>query len=275
MVVDQTLPEVQRGWAVGLSVSQSEDLARYGVTETHVNMALAEIARAVLIADSRLIYGGHLDDDGYTVFLTREIQRFGRRNRPFTGYVPFPVHRKMQTDKIADRIEDLSVLGTYVFLNETGDEIDPVVNRGPAPERVSKSLERKALTAARETMARNIDARIALGGQRHDYKGRLPGVVEETTFAIRDRKAVFIAGGFGGVAADMAVALGIDRDNWLNVDPTVPYLGELNATAAAAGWTPGSNGLTDEENQRLAITYRASEVASLIVTGLSRLNRTP
>lgn len=275
MVVDQTLPEVQPGWAVGLSVSHSEDLARYGVTDTHVNMALAEIARAVLIADSRLIYGGHLDDDGYTVFLTREIQRFGRRNRPFTGYVPFPVHRKMRTDKIADRIEDLSVLGTYVFLNETGDEIDPVVNRGPKPDRVSKSLERKALTAARETMALNIDARIALGGQRYGYKGRLPGVIEETTYAIRDRKPVFIAGGFGGVAADMAVALGIDRDNWLNVDPTVPYLDELNATAAAAGWTPGSNGLTDEENQRLAITYRASEVASLIVTGLSRLNRTP
>lgn len=274
MELDQTLPEVQPGWAIGLSVSHSEDLARYGVTDTHVNMALAEIARAVLIAQSRLVYGGHLDDNGYTVFLTREIQRFGRRNRPFTGYVPFPVHRKMKTRKITDRIEDLSVLGTYVFLDETGDVMDPLTDRGSKAERVSKGMERRALTAARETMARNVDARVALGGQRTGFKGRLPGVVEETIYAIRDRKPVFIAGGFGGVAADIAVALGIDRDNWLNVDPSAAYLDELKDTAAAAGWIPGSNGLTDEENQQLAITYRASEIASLIVAGLSRLKRT-
>lgn len=71
----------------------------------------------------------------------------------------------------------------------------------------------------------------------------------------------------------MAVALGIDSDNWLTVEPErTDHLDELLASVETANWTPEANGLTDEENQRLAITYRASEVASLIVTGLSRLS---
>ena len=53
-----------------------------------------------------------------------------------------------------------------------------------------------------------------------------------------------------------------------------PYVDELRIAVAEHGWEATANGLTEEENQRLAITYRASEVASLIVTGLSRLTRT-
>jgi hypothetical protein len=121
-------------------------------------------------------------------------------------------------------------------------------------------------------MARVIDGRVALGGQRDNYKGRMPGVIEETLYAIRDRKPVFIAGGFGGAAADMAVALEIDTENWLRVESArTPHLDELLEGARSAGWELTDNGLTVDENRQLAITYRASEVASLIVTGLSRL----
>lgn len=273
-MADQTLPEVRPGLTVGLSVSQSEDLARYGLTETHTRMALADVARAVLVADGRLIYGGHLQNNGYTTFLVREIERFGRRNRPFTGYLPWSVHRRMHTDEITDRIEDLSVLGTYRFLDVDGSEVDPLEGRSPEPQEVDPSTERAALTAAREAMARVIDGRVALGGQRDNYKGRMPGVIEETLYAIRDGKPVFIAGGFGGATADMAIALEIDTDNWLGVDPArTPHLDELLESTHSAGWEATDNGLTLDENRRLAITYRASEVASLIVTGLSRLSQ--
>ncbi len=272
---EQDLPEVQAGFALGVSVSRSEDLGRYGVTETHARMALAEIARAVLVADGRLVYGGHLDEDGYTAFLVREIERFGRRNRPFTGYVPLSVHRRLHADTITDRVEDLSVLGTYVFLDDEGNEVDPLEGRGRGPVSVEASVERKALTAAREVMARSVQGRVALGGQRAGYRGRMPGVVEETIYAIRDGKPVFIAGGYGGAAADMAVLLGFDPQNWLGVEaPRGPHVDELMEAVRVSGWEARSNGLTEDENRRLAITYRASEVASLIVTGLSRRRTT-
>jgi hypothetical protein len=215
MVADDDLPEVTGGLNVGVSISRSEDLARFGLTETHVRMALGEIARAVLVADGRLTYGGHLRADGYTLFLVQEIERLGRRNRPFTGYIPFSVHRAMSTDEINDRVEDVSVLGSYVFLDADGAETDPLEDRLPEAAPVDESTERRALSAARAVMSEVIDGRVALGGQRAGFRGRMPGVIEETLLAVRAGKPVFIAGGYGGASGDMAVALGNDPENWL------------------------------------------------------------
>jgi len=269
------MPIVPPGVTVGISISESEDLQRFGVTETHVRMALAEVARAVLVAEGRLVYGGHLEEDGYTAFLTKEIERFERRNRPFTGYVPFAVHRQMTIEEIRARVADLSLLGRYAFLGPDGETIDPTDGRSGDPEPVDEDTEKRSLTAARQVIASNVDGQAVLGGKRANFRGRMPGVVEETILTVRARKPVFIAGGFGGAAGDMAVALGLDPENWLHLDePSNPHLAELQATVEETGWVASTNGLTDDENHRLAITYRASEVADLIVTGLSRLRQT-
>jgi hypothetical protein len=266
----EDLPTVRSGFRVGVSVSASEDLGRFGVTETHVRMALGEIARGVLLAGGHLVYGGHLEEDGYSAFLLQEVRRSGRRDRPFTGYVPLPVHEAMHLDEIEGAIEDLSVLGTYRFLDSDGREIDPRQARGPEPVETG-SDKAAALSAARSAMSEVVDGRVAVGGRRSGYSGRMPGVVEEVILAMRHGTPVFIAGGYGGVAGDMAVALGIDDENWLRLEEQRSYTTELLEVAADVGWEPGSNGLDVDENRRLAVTYRASEAASLIVTGLSRL----
>jgi hypothetical protein len=271
-VADDELPDIESGFNVGLSISRSEDLARFGLAETHVRMALGEIARAVLVADGRLTYGGHLGADGYTLFLVQEIERFGRRNRPLTGYVPYSVHRQMSVEDIRERVDDISVLGSYVFLDADGARIDPLADRPPEPVSVDEATEVRALSAARVAMSEIIDGRVALGGQRDGYRGRMPGVVEETLLAVRAGKPVYIAGGYGGAAGDVAVALRNDPNNWLGLDITdKPHLDELRDVVAEQSWQATSNGLTEDENHRLAITYRASEVAYLIVLGLSRL----
>ncbi len=274
-MVDQHLPAVAAGLTVGISVSESEDLHGFGVTEIHLRMALAEVARAVLTADGRLVYGGHLHADGYTSFLTKEIQRFGRHNRPFTGYVPFAVHRQMTTEDIEARVADLSLLGRYVFLDPDGETIDPTDGRSGDPEPVDQETEKRSLTAARQVITANVDGQAVFGGKRASFRGRMPGVIEETILMMRARKPMFIAGGFGGAAGDMAVALGLDPENWLGLgQASSPHIAELKAAVEESGWVATDNGLTDNENHRLAITYRASEVAYLVVTGLSRLTRT-
>jgi hypothetical protein len=48
-------------------------------------------------------------------------------------------------------------------------------------------------------------------------------------------------------------------------------LNELAAIAEASGSTADVNGLTLEENQRLAVTHRPTEIASLVILGLGRL----
>jgi hypothetical protein len=41
---------------VGISISDSSDLARLGLTDTHLRLALGEVARAVLVGGGKLAY---------------------------------------------------------------------------------------------------------------------------------------------------------------------------------------------------------------------------
>ncbi len=277
MVVDdapQTLPEPAPGFTLGVSVSDSPDLARLGLTETHLRMALGEVAQATLIARGRLSYGGHLQDDGYTAFLVHECEKYGSRDRPLTGHVPWSVHRRLTVDDINRHRKGIGLYGTYVFLDPDGQPMDdPTADRDAAAVHVGDREAADSLTAARHHLTATCDARLVVGGQRTGYQGHMPGVVEETILAIRAGQPVFVAGGFGGAAGDIARVLGFDPDNWLALpDETARFdLRELADTLGEYAWSAEANGLTLEQNQQLTISYRASEVASLVVHGLTNL----
>ena len=272
----QALPTPEPQFNLGVSVSDSADLARLGLTDTHLRMALGEVARAVLIANGELSYGGHLRADGYTAFLVHECDRYRSRNRPFTGYLPWSVHRALSTDTLAEHRKQIGLLGRYVFLDPDGSPIDDInQGRGADGEFVDAATTARSLTAARLHMTAETDARLVLGGRRGGFQGRMPGVIEEVILSIQAGKPIFVAGGFGGAAGDIANTLGLDPDGWLGLPArsTDPDLSELAFTAANAEWDPNTNGLSVEQNRQLAISYRASEIASLVVLGLSNLRR--
>jgi SLOG cluster2 len=75
-------PDALGGIKISVSASHSPDLARVGLVETHFRLALAEIARSVLVSGGKLAYGGHLDPNGYTAMLIKELHRYSRRDRP-------------------------------------------------------------------------------------------------------------------------------------------------------------------------------------------------
>src|SRR5690606_17098 len=54
---------------VALSISEAEDLPRFGLRQPHLDDVLLEISRYLLVAGVRLAYGGHLGSAGYTVQL--------------------------------------------------------------------------------------------------------------------------------------------------------------------------------------------------------------
>jgi hypothetical protein len=270
----QTLPKPIPGFTLGVSVSDSPDLARLGLTETHLRMALGEIAQATLIAKGRISYGGHLRDDGYTAFMVHECEKYGSRDRPFSGHIPWSVHRRLSVEEIKRHRQAIGLYGAYVFLDPDGQPIeDPTADRDPAAMRVGDREVADSLTAARRHLTATCDARLVVGGQRTGFQGHMPGVVEETILAVRAGQPVFVAGGFGGAAADIARVLEFDPDNWLGLaDETArPDLRELADTLDESGWSPEANGLTLKQNRQLAISYRASEVASLVVYGLTNL----
>jgi hypothetical protein len=117
----------------------------------------------------------------------------------------------------------------------------------------------------RESMTAKIDARIVLGGRIDNFKGNMPGIAEETLGMINARKPVFVLGGFGGCARDIAEDMGL-----------------LNGSSSTTVQWPGrssfgrfsvkdlNNGLTEQENQKLAITPHVDEAIMLILRGLFR-----
>ncbi len=272
-------PNALTGIRLGISVSDSPDLARLGLLETHFRLALGEIARCVLVSGGHLTYGGHLQPDGYTVFLIHELHRYNRRDRPLRICLAWPEHRKLAASDIKEQQEALGLYGQIDFLDQTGQVIDPYKNRMAEPSPETNEETRKAsLTAMRFYMAHNTDARIFIGGKRQGFQGDLPGVVEEALIALESKQPIYLAGGFGGVTTGIIQALDVDDGSWLPAmsdgDPqderTLRGLNMLADFPTRRDWTGLDNGLSAEENRRLAASHRPSEIATLVSLGLGR-----
>jgi hypothetical protein len=279
--VSELLPgEALRGARIAISVSESPDLDRLGLLEIHFRLALAEIARCVLASGGTLAYGGHLAPEGYTTFLMKELQKYGRRDSPLLVCLAWQEHRALALSVLRARQEELGLLGRIVCLDSDGREVDAAHDRGEPAQAVDDAdLRRRALTGMRRYMATQTNGRVLLGGRRHGFQGAMPGVMEEALISLDDAHPLYPAGGFGGATADIAKALGVDDGTWLPSRPDVPpddprwvdACARLAARAAEATWSGMKNGLTDDENRRLAASHRPSDIAALVSLGLGRL----
>jgi hypothetical protein len=271
-------PDALKGIPLALSVSDSPDLGKLGLLESHFRMALGEIGRCVLIAGGRLVYGGHLHPSGYAAFLARELERYGQRNRPLLLCLAWSEHRKLPLSVIEGRRKSLGLLGELVCLDAEGREVDPGAGRNEAaPGPVDAQTESVSLSGLRRYMTARSAGRILIGGKREGFQGAMPGVLEEAIVAVKARQPIYIAGGFGGVAWNIASAAGFGPPDLLpflaNETPDRRLVSGLVALKGALQYTKSaslSNGLTDDENRQLAAAYRPSEVAALVSLGLAR-----
>lgn len=265
------------GVAVGISVSESADLSRLGLEETHLRLLLGEVTRTVLLSGGTIVYGGRLDPDGYTAFLWHEVEKYARPNEPLVSCLAWSVHRALTIDELRAAKEELALNGRLVCLDREGKPVDPEAGRsGDASETTDSDEAVHGLSAMRRYLAEITTARLFLGGKREGFQGRMPGVLEEALLALAAEQPVYLAGGFGGVVGDMVRALGVPGTEWLASPPPkqgdshnsewLDRLSGIDLEDVFAG-----NGLTAEENHRLATAYRPSEIASLVATGLGRL----
>jgi hypothetical protein len=262
---------------IAISASDSPDLLRLGLVETHFRLALAEIARSVLVSGGKLAYGGHLDPNGYTAMLVKELQRYGRRDRSLRIYLAWQEHRKLSKQEFDKQVEDLGLSGEIVCLDIAGKPIAWGDSRGNDPEPVTDAhIRMQALSALRVHMAQHENGRVIIGGKRIGFQGIMPGVLQEAIASVANGQPLYVAGGFGGVAADIAKRIELLGANWLPelADAPAPEasliagLDELSSFIKDQGWP--ANGLSDAENAQLAATHRPSEIAALVSLGLGR-----
>jgi SLOG cluster2 len=273
---------------IGISVSSSPDLAQLGLLASHCQIALGEIARCVFVLGGSLAYGGHIQDtsDSFTVFLMRELERYGGAHAPSTlqqaslnMILAWQEHRKCSLTALEQASAKLGVNGRLICLSPEGVEVDRRQGRGEQAVPVDDaSLGKKSLTAMRRFMTTHTRARILLGGKRHGFEGEVPGLLEEALLAVDAQRPLFLAGGFGGVTLDIAqvvdpACMTFSRMNTTAMDERERRgLEELIKALKGGGWSALKNGLSDEENRQLAATHRPGEIAALLTLGLGRLN---
>ena len=267
-----------KGKRLGISVSDSPDLERLGLIDTHFRMTLGELARAVIIAGGSLYYGGHLQPEGITNFLIEELHRYGRRDRPLKVCLAWMVHRAMTVKQIAEQEEFLGLFGEIYRLNPDGRRLEAPINE-PLRDTFTAEEQSRSLSGLRNYMTINTDVRIVIGGKREGFQGAMPGIFEEVLFALKRRQPLYLAGGFGGATLDVIRTLRPAFAEWLpsvQNEPTpdkrvVAGLKRIAEVAAALKWDGYKNGLNEEENCLLAASYRPSEVAALVGKGMGRL----
>ena len=148
-----------------------------------------------------------------------------------------------------------------------------------------------AFTSMRERMAADCTARVIVGGRLNDYAGRYPGVIEEAITTIAAGGALYIVGGFGGAAAALARHVrGETVPELSNIwqrahTPAVAARGtrladttyridleaDLTAALPRGHWSSLRNGLSVEQNERLAVAADPSEIVALIRRGIDQL----
>nr|WP_286173887.1 hypothetical protein [Rhodobacter sp. NTK016B] len=266
-----------KGKRLGISVSNSPDLDRLGLTETHFRMTLGELVRSVVIAGGDLYYGGHLQPEGITTFLIEELHRYGRRDRPLKVCLAWSIHRSMSKEQIAEQKDFLGLFGEIHFLDNDGARLEGPLNEQPVSEFPAEERA-KALSGLRNYMAKNTDARIVIGGKRDGFEGAMPGIVEEVLLSLESKQPVFLAGGFGGATVDIIRVLRPGSAEWFPLSPEPKndsrLLDSLERVAEAATrmeWDVLENGLSEEENNLLAASYRPSEIAALVGRGLGKV----
>ncbi|MCY4149202.1 MAG: hypothetical protein OXF73_07645 [Gammaproteobacteria bacterium] len=256
--------------SVGISISESPDLKYLGMNEAHLRNAMTQVALKLLASGTSLAYGGDLRKDGFTRVLDELIGRYRGHPRhsgtiAVTDYLAWPVHIRLTQDELDNFFKGHEPAVHLVLLTLDGERLT-LEKREQLPAYEPRENEwMTGLTAMRSSMLADIHARVVMGGRVEGYKGKMPGIAEETYLSLEARQPVYVLGGFGGCARDIAETVGLadpwagSRDDWQGRQCFKKY-----------SVTDFNNGLTSEENMALARTPHIQKAVSLVSLGLSR-----
>ena len=267
------------GLTAAISISDSPDLRILGLSSLHLEDAMMEISRHLLAQGARLIYGGDLRGRGFTEQLCELVLRHylnsvehEQRGR-VANYLAWPVHvfaQKPWWGRSWPRHLPSIVL---VCLTLEGQRTEYGGKKAGFNQATTSELPQipardwqVGLTSLRKVMLAESNVRIVLGGQVSGYKGVMPGIAEEVILSLRASQPVFLLGGFGGCARDIAESLGLlepwsrERRTWEGRNSFKEF-NDQNL----------KNGLTPEENRVLARTPHIDEAIPLILRGIMRV----
>lgn len=282
---------------VAISISKSENITSLGLSVTHLQDAMIEVSRHLMAAGATVVYGGDVRySQGFNFAqllfdLVRTYNLEYETQQKVENYLPYPLSKLIDDET---RVKLIKIARLHL-LDAPDDVSDHTV-----PEEVAKSLTvehqliwARGLTAMRTTMNNEAHARIVIGGKTRGYRGKLPGLVEETMITIASNTPVYLVGAFGGCAAAIIKALRQEIPQELTHDyqcqdakysafmelynnhyqENISY-DDVIDFFHTKGKEPGyglNNGLSNEENEQLFTAIHQEEIISLVLKGLSNV----
>jgi len=280
-----------KGRLIGLSISKSTDLSDIGLSPVHLEDAMVECARHLLAQGASLAYGGDLRPGGFTTILfelARSHNRAGGKER-IHNFLAWPIHLRLDTAVWHEYLDEIHV---YRLSPPSHLGIDEKVYVAP-DDAAGRYVWARSLTAMRQEMSQKTAARVLLGGQVTEFKGKYPGLFEEALLALRSGKALYLVGGFGGCTRSIADALKggtpeafteafqsheplhkglVERyraDAAVTKTTAIDYAAELQFLKAK-GVAGLDNGLSNDENEILFTSKNLPEIVYLLLKGLTQ-----
>ena len=208
---------------ITVSISESEDIARFGMSAAHFATLTDEIHLYLLLAGLKIAYGGALKGSmtaasNFTLRLFDLVRGYSKLAEsvsapPLRGAVmnvaPWPL-RLEYGDEEWRLFDDASgSLAEYQEGPRPGElamRDDELFDKGgPAGGHTSETplcryAWARGLTLMREKITELSQARLVIGGKLANFSGVIPGVVEEAYLSLKGGKPLFVVGGFGGAA---------------------------------------------------------------------------
>ena len=282
--------------AVAISVSQTPDLPDLGIGDLQVVDAVQEFARHILSNGGTIVYGGDLRKEGFTEKLIELVQTYRLSgHQPWNrirDYISWPIHLEPDSDQWATLRAQYKLDAVFRVVEKPPDVTVPDAGYFP-PDTVERQYAwARGLTLMRERMhaEEDLKARVILGGRVTGFVGKYPGILEEALAALKAGKALFVCGGYGGCAREIAIALKGGSPEHLTQEfqekdsahaQLVDYYSRNSAERidyasvrqylALTGVVGLRNGLSDEENLRLFETPFLTEIIFLVLKGLGNL----
>ena len=295
-------------FTLSISASASEDLHRLGLTTSHLESVVAETAQLALISGGKISYAGaigtHSPDLTESVLQVikkyieeAQLRQHRQCSQAFYGLTPIHAGHMFNLTVPCTSITSEEVLqkllssktqfastGKICVINDRGEEV--ALENTHIWEATSTDRTAEALSSIRKSLYKFAQARLVIGGKTipkssdysDGYIGSIPGIIEETLEALRNRQPVYIAGGFGGAAAVLARSIGLaDKipvpkqtlDAVLHNDMCRDAIDEIRES-----YRRDVLCLEEEDVKKLATTQRPSEVGGLVVKGLVGHKRT-
>lgn len=204
---------------ISVSISQSDDVRKYGLSPEHLDTLSDEIHLYLLIAGLQIAYGGALNGNfshasNFTLRLFELVRAYSKlaedaNAKPLKNAIlnvaPWPLwlnYGDAELNLFGDIAEYEKVPRPDVPWCD--DELFPLSENDGRPLDANTPQRRYAwargLSAMREQITAKSQARLVIGGKLSGFSGIVPGVVEEAWLSIKARQPLFIAGGFGGAA---------------------------------------------------------------------------